>query len=160
MEFFESTAESNATTVDSLVQDYHTVMRPLGARVPWRDPGIHDWSRRWVTDRQGDSYAVVAAPLKSDRGLVDAADEDVLKVFVDELRGHISQFYRLHWRTIRNRRSQATVHRAGSGFAPCEVRRREPPRCLMTEASTDERIRRLIALVSIVELRRQTRCGT
>ncbi|HEX8866539.1 MAG TPA: hypothetical protein VF821_12865, partial [Lentzea sp.] len=71
-------------------------------------------------------------------------DEDELKLRVDELRGHISETYRLHRRTIRHRRSQVLADRADSDFVPYEVRGRELPRRLTIESPADERIQEIL----------------
>jgi ATP-dependent helicase HepA len=88
--------------------------------------------------------AAVLALLTSDGDLADVADEDELKLRVDELRGHISETYRLHRRTIRHRRSQVLADRADSDFVPYEVRGRELPRRLTIESSADERIQEIL----------------
>lgn len=86
----------------------------------------------------------VLALLTSDGDLADVADEDELKLRVDELRGHISETYQLHRRTIRHRRSQVLADRADSDFLPYEVRGRERPCRLTIESSADERIQEIL----------------
>lgn len=88
--------------------------------------------------------AAVLGMLTSDGDLAHAADEDELRLRVDELRGHISETYRLHRRTIRHRRSQVLADRADSDFVPYEVRGRGLPRRLTIESSADERIQEII----------------
>lgn len=88
--------------------------------------------------------AAVLAMLTPDGDLADPADEDELRLRVDELRGHISETYRLHRRTIRHRRSRVLADRADSDFVPYEVRGRELPRRLAIESSADERIQEIL----------------
>ncbi|NGY60391.1 DEAD/DEAH box helicase [Lentzea sp. NEAU-D13] len=88
--------------------------------------------------------AAVLSLLTLDGDLADIADEDELKLRVDELRGHISETYRLHRRTIRHRRSQVLADRADSDFVPYEVRGRELPRRLTIESPADERIQEIL----------------
>lgn len=94
--------------------------------------------------RLEDLGAAVLALLTPDGDLSDAADEDELGLRVDELRGHISETYRLHRRTIRHRRSHVLADRADSDFVPYEVRGRELPKRLTVESSADERIQEIL----------------
>ncbi|MFF2393943.1 protein DpdE [Nocardia sp. NPDC058114] len=86
----------------------------------------------------------VLALLTPDGDLADVADEDELRVRVGELRGHISETYRLHRRTIRHRRSRVLADRADSDFVPYEVRGRELPGRLKLESAADEGLQGLV----------------
>ncbi|WP_405177786.1 protein DpdE [Nocardia sp. NBC_01377] len=88
--------------------------------------------------------SAVLALLTPDGDLADVADEDELRLRVDELRGHISETYRLHRRTIRHRRSRVLADRADSDFVPYEVRGRELPKHLTIQSSADERIQEIL----------------
>ncbi|MFC8044256.1 protein DpdE [Nocardia sp. NPDC057353] len=88
--------------------------------------------------------AAVLALLTPDGDLADLDDEGELRVRVDELRGHISETYRLHRRTIRHRRSRVLADRADSDFVPYEVRGRERPRRLTIESVADEQLQELV----------------
>ncbi len=88
--------------------------------------------------------SAVLALLTPDGDLADVADQDELRLRVDELRGHISETYRLHRRTIRHRRSQVLADRADSDFVPYEVRGRQLPERLTVESAADERLQELI----------------
>ncbi|MFC4034630.1 protein DpdE [Streptomyces polygonati] len=84
-----------------------------------------------------DLAARVVACLTQDDELREEVEPAELAVRVEELRGHISETYRLHRRVIRHRRAQVLVEAEDSPSEPYAVRGRARPDVLVGPSHAD-----------------------
>jgi ATP-dependent helicase HepA len=86
----------------------------------------------------------VLALLDDDGDLLDEVDKVELTLRVEELRGHISETYRLHRRTIRHRRSSVLQDDPNADFLPYEVRGRVRPTPLHISSEVGTKVEDLL----------------
>lgn len=86
----------------------------------------------------------VLALLDDEGDLLDEADEAELVLRVEELRGHVSETYRLHRRTIRHRRANVLQEDADGEFLPYEVRGRHRPTVLTVRSEAQNEVEDLL----------------